>query len=97
MKVESAFKNKIDVEIKSVKKLIYKEEMASFVFASLFAANIACLVVFPMTFFTIVNAFIAGLLLRKFRPIVKQQFILHAYLKSLYDQREEKVWSVNDK
>ena len=97
MNNEGFFKGKIDDEIKLIKKRIYKEEIYSFVFASMFAVNIACLIVSPLTFYTIANVCFAGMFLRKFRPVVKQQFILHSYLKALYNQRSEKVWSVNDK
>jgi hypothetical protein len=83
----------IKEEIKSVKKLIYKEEMISFVLSICFAMNVACVVCLEFTFWTIINAFCAGLMLRRFRPTVKQQFILHSYLKELKKHLNKKEWT----
>lgn len=86
----------LDEKIKGITKLIYKEELWSFLCAIIFAMNIACILDFEFNTWTIINAFCAGLMLTKFKPTVKQQFLLHSYLGELKKRKSEKVWTTKN-
>lgn len=82
-------------ELKYVKKMIFKQELLSFMFAFIFASNLASVICFPPTFMTVINAGIALLILKRFKPTVKQQFLLHTYLDTLKGQIKKNKWKKN--
>ena len=92
----SELQNDIEDEVKKTKQKIYREEIGSFLAATVFAANLCCAVMYPVTIITILNTFVAYKAIKYFKPTVKTQYYLHKHLKFLTTVQDDKIWTSND-
>jgi hypothetical protein len=94
---EKSFREKLGSDIKTVKKSLYIEEFKSFVAAIGFAANVACLAIFPFTGLSLLNVLAVWFCLKQFKPTIKKQIVYHEHLKLLSTIKKDKVWTQGDK
>ena len=93
----SDLKEKVESEIKRAKKVLYIEEISSFISASIFAANLCCVFMLPFSGFTFLNLIFGYVALKHFKPTVKRQIMYHKHLEMLNNVKKEKIWTQNDK
>ena len=96
-KDEKTFREKLSTDIKTVKKMLYVEELRSFVAAIGFAANVACLAILPFTGWSILNGIAVYLCITQFKPTIKKQIMFHEHLRLLSTIKKDKVWTQGDK
>lgn len=90
------FQEKVKMEMKNAKKVLYKEEIYSALMAILFAVNMCAIFMTAFSVFTLINVGLAWFAMKKFRITVKKQFILAKHLQFLKDSMKEKVWTPKD-
>lgn len=94
---EKSFREKLGGDIKTVKKMLYVEELKSFVAAVGFAANVACLAMLPFNVISVLNIIAVWYCAKQFKPTIKRQIVFHEHLKLLQTIKKEKVWTQSDK
>ena len=94
---EKSFRERLGNDVKTVKRMLYGEEICSALYALTFGMNLACLVVFPLSGFSVLNGIALWWVMKKFKPTIKKQEVLHLHLKLLKTIKDEKVWTQGDK
>lgn len=94
---EGTFRVRLSNDIKTVKKMLYKEELKSFIAATGFAANVACLALFPFTGWSLLNIIAVWVCLKHFKPTIKKQIMYSKHIEFLSTIKNEKVWTQSDK
>ena len=97
MEEQKNFRERLANDIKTAKKMLYMEELKSFLAALGFAGNAACLALFPFTIVSVLNILALFYCMKQFKPTVKKQILYGKHLEFLKTIKNEKVWTQSDK
>lgn len=93
---EKTFRERLGNDIKTVKKMLYKEEFKSFLAALGFAGNAVCLAMLPFGIVGVLNVIALWFCLKQFKPTIKKQMMYAEHLKFLSTIKKDKVWTQSD-
>ena len=90
------FQEKLKVEMRNAKRVLFVEEARSALSAVFFGCGAAYLYIEPLSFWSILALWVCIRTARNFKQTCKKQFILDKHMQFLKDSKGEKVWTPED-